>query len=109
MKTGFQREEENGKWQGEQIVSQNWISEPTKIHSLLDPVKAAYGYQWWVSWHKIGDKKIKAIFASGSGSKFIYIIQEMDLVAVFTGGNFKMKNHYAPIKMLEKYILKAIV
>jgi len=99
----------DGEWQGKQIVSSNWIKESTEPHSILDPGKAGYGYQWWILWHEIGGKKIKAIFASGSGSKFIFIIPELGLVAVFTGGNFNMKDHYAPIKMLEKYIVKAII
>ena len=76
---------------------------------MLEPGKAGYGYQWWILWHEIEGKKIKAVFASGSGSKFIFIIPDLDLVAVFTGGNFNMKDHYAPIKMLEEYIVKAII
>jgi len=99
----------NGEWQGQQIVSSNWIKESTKPHSILDPGKTGYAYQWWILWYEIEGKKIKAVFASGSGSKFIFIIPDLDLVAVFTGGNFNMKDHYAPIKMLEKYIIKAII
>lgn len=99
----------HGKWQGKQIISSNWIDKSTRSHSIINPGKAAYGYQWWILWHEIEGKKFKAIFASGSGSKFIFIIPDLDLVTVFTGGNFNMKDHYAPIQMLEKYILKAII
>lgn len=37
-----------GRWQGRQIVSQDWIDASTPASARTAPGTTGYGYQWWV-------------------------------------------------------------
>jgi len=98
-----------GEWNKQQILSKNWINKSIIKHTFVNENKrgkAWYGYQWWICESEIENKKVEYYFASGYGSKFIFIIPSLDMVVVFTGGNFNNK-HFAPFKILEDYLIKA--
>ncbi|MDQ2716449.1 MAG: beta-lactamase family protein [Chloroflexota bacterium] len=68
-----------GFWDGEQIISPEYIQESTRPHSAGGwPVHVPYGYLWWITRHGTYD----AFFASGFGSKLIYVIPALDLIMV---------------------------
>lgn len=78
-----------GVWQGKQIISEEWLEESTSNH--IKPYSSdwfanGYGYYWWLNefFHK--GKKVKCIMAVGNGHQALYIIPELELVVVFTGG-----------------------
>lgn len=62
----------SGLWNGNQIVSKEWIKESTTPYS-----KNGYGYMWWVF-----GKPFKMISALGLGGHSIDIFPEHDLVIV---------------------------
>lgn len=98
-----------GIWNNQQIISENWINNMITKHSFVSEDKngkAWYGYLWWICETKIENKKIEYYFASGYGSKFIFIVPSLHMVVVFSGGNFN-KKHFAPFEIFEKYIIKA--
>jgi CubicO group peptidase (beta-lactamase class C family) len=97
----------NGKWRDRQIVSQEWIAESTKRH--IDALGIGYGYQWWIGKTKMNNQTIEVLFASGHGGQKIFIIQQLDLVAVFTSRVFNSKGHSGPERFLLKYIIPSIV
>ena len=71
----------NGKWQGKQLVSENWINEATRP-SKPNP---SYGYMWWLNqgprkWQQVDDEHI--FYAAGFGGNFIVIDQQRNLVVV---------------------------
>lgn len=73
-----------GRWQGRQVVSEEWIRESTREQIRTD--NAGYGYLWWrepIPPSVPGD----VISARGVGSQFIYVDTGRDLVVVVTGGN----------------------
>ncbi len=70
----------NGVWDGEQIISKDWVKESTKIHSEHVKGKSAYGYQWWV----IPVNGKYSYRAAGLGGQFIVVIPELDMVIVRT-------------------------
>ncbi|MEM1237300.1 MAG: serine hydrolase [Pseudomonadota bacterium] len=37
-----------GTWQGQRIVSQEWLTESTRASANTEPGKRRYGYQWWM-------------------------------------------------------------
>lgn len=72
-----------GKWNGEQLVSEEWIEESTSTQSAPnasqpDDVEIAFGYYWRLQPHRT------AIEANGAGGQQILIIPEKNLVIVFT-------------------------
>ena len=84
----------NGKWKDRQIVSSVWVAESTKEH--IDALGIGYGYQWWIGKTEVNNQTIRVLFASGHGGQKIFIIPDLDLVAVFTSRVFNSKGHSGP-------------
>ena len=67
----------NGYWDDEQVIDPAYVMESTRKHSEGGwPVHLPYGYLWWITQHGQYD----AFFASGFGSKLIYVLPALDLV-----------------------------
>ncbi len=71
----------NGKWNGETLISEEWIA------NAITPSKpnANYGYMWWLN--KNGKRHWEGLseniyYAAGFGGNFIIIDKENDLVIV---------------------------
>ncbi len=73
---------QNGLWQNNQIVPQNWIQDSTSLQFKRSTGTADYGYQWWV--RTFGENKYDAYFAQGFGCQFIFVVPEINLVVTFT-------------------------
>jgi len=77
-----------GKWKGEQLISEAFISkatsEVTKPTEDWIPDSFSYGYFWYQTDMKVGDKSYVAKFAWGGGEQYILTFEELDLVIVFT-------------------------
>lgn len=102
-----------GRWQGKQIVSEEWVKE--SIKNRVDPKQFpdwhkddGYGYQWWLRSFKVGDRMIFSYHAPGLGGQFIFVVPDLQLVAVFTGWN-ETELALQPFEMLERYILPAVI
>ena len=75
---------QEGKWLGEQIVSESWVEEATSEFDNL----ASYGYQWWTS--TISESGLGSLrqddypffSALGLDGQYIYVWPEKDLVLV---------------------------
>lgn len=84
----------NGKWDGEQLVSEEFIAKATSriISTGDDDVvgggkyisKQGYGYYWWNADMKYGPKSYFSASAQGGGGQFIILIEELDLIIVAT-------------------------
>ena len=98
-----------GKWKKKQIVSSEWVTLSTKPRVNPHHVfGSGYGYQWWCGESNIAGREIKTFFAAGRGGQYIFVVPELDLVAIFTGWNAYHKM-LQPMAMLEDYILPATV
>jgi len=102
-----------GTWNGERIISQEWIDESTKTFTNLDwgnvnsGYEDGYGYQWW-TWDDIHGKDFPAYMAQGWGGQWIIVYPEKDMIIVSTGGNY-YENPLLPIsRIIVDYILPAI-
>lgn len=72
---------QRGKWKGQQIVSDNWISESTKKQIEKDEPDTRefeYGYYWWII------PELKAYTAWGHGGNFVVVIPDKQMVVVLT-------------------------
>ena len=75
-----------GKWDGKKIISKRWIEESTKKSSedrFIDIGGNYYGYQWYID--EIEGHYV--YFAQGAYGQFIYVIPDLEIVAVFTSGH----------------------
>jgi len=80
-----------GRWKGREIVPEGWIAQSTSPHvpNTKTGKEADYGYLWWerdVIWH---GRKLRSLDAWGNGGQHIFIVPDLDLVCVLTGGNYK--------------------
>jgi hypothetical protein len=93
-----------GKWNGEQILSKEWIEKATAVHVNKDrPTK--YGYLWWSQNATVNGNTYRVRSCRGAGGQFIFMIPELDIAAIFT-------SYYAtniPIQYFEKIILPSFV
>ncbi|MEX0927789.1 MAG: serine hydrolase [Balneolales bacterium] len=75
----------NGYYNGREIIPANWVAESTRKHtrSYTSFRDFDYGYYWWL--YTFADQHV--YFAWGYGGQFIFVIPEMDTVAVFTSSD----------------------
>jgi CubicO group peptidase (beta-lactamase class C family) len=92
-----------GRWQGKQIVSEQWIREST-VQQAPD---AQYGYQWWLGRLRSGDRALVTVAAQGRGGQFILILPELQMVAVFTSWNDGNGLTEQPLDMFQRFVIPA--
>ncbi|MFW9830967.1 MAG: serine hydrolase domain-containing protein [Candidatus Thorarchaeota archaeon] len=70
----------NGTWNGEELVSSEWVNESTTNYAMpyADNSEIGYGYQWWLN------LDINTYLAIGYNGQQINIVPEHNLVVVFT-------------------------
>jgi CubicO group peptidase (beta-lactamase class C family) len=71
-----------GRWGDRQIVSESYVRDSTKEHSEGGaPVRAAYGYLWWVKKAEAGEE---TFFAAGHLSQLIYVVPKRHVVVAMS-------------------------
>jgi len=74
-----------GQWEGEQIISRQWVEEATKTQLVISDSEDSYGYGWWL------DPAVEGGYrADGRGGQYIFVLPEWDMIIVTTGGGFMM-------------------
>lgn len=85
----------NGKWEGKQIVSENWISKLTPQYTINEEEK--YGLGWWFE-----NEQPDMIEAIGRGGQRLVVYKKLKLVIVVTaGGGFDAGD-------VDNYVLESI-
>lgn len=92
-----------GKWDGQQIIPEQWVEDSTKGQVKADwsPILPEYAYHWWVT-------RFGGYAAFGHGGNYIFVVPKLNLVAVFTGGLFDVSDMFYPGELMEKYIVPSI-
>ena len=90
----------NGTWDGEQVISSNWVNESTSTVTTLSSTRG-YAYQWWTM------PDLGVYFAAGLYGQYIFVSPEHDLVAVFTSGYSSGDSDENP-SMFRDFILDAV-
>ncbi len=97
----------NGVWNGNRIISEEWISS-SKTEYIASPTwwVDGYGYLWWLENFTADNRVIESYSARGWGGQYIWVFSELEMVIVFTGS--KYDNDFQPIDIINRYILPAI-
>jgi CubicO group peptidase (beta-lactamase class C family) len=98
---------QGGTWKGQQVLPRAWIEQSTSEHTRIDGRKP-YGYLWWRLLVPYHDSHVSAIFAGGNGGQYIFVVPELELVTVFTGGNYNSRKAQRPFQIMNQYILPAV-
>jgi len=99
---------DKGTWNGRRIVSEAWIEDSTEAR-FEGWYPHRYGYQWWISQSRIGERDIAWIAGWGLGGQRIYIVPDDDLVVVVTAGLYASDSQ-GPVVLdiLNNHVLAAI-
>ena len=100
----------NGTWDGQEIVTEDWIEESTSTHVDLNEkyswwLRDGYGYQWWTM------KYEDWYYANGQDGQMICVLDDYDMVVVCTGyseiGPMNSKDGPGPI-VIRDFLIPAI-
>jgi CubicO group peptidase (beta-lactamase class C family) len=92
----------NGNWKGEQIVSENWVSESLEPAELMDEYgekNDRYGYQWWITTHE----GRKVFYMRGILGQYVICFPDEELIIVRTGHKRGLKEKDTPVD-IHQYI-----
>jgi CubicO group peptidase (beta-lactamase class C family) len=101
-----------GSWNGRQIVSPDWLAQ-----SVTPRFQAIgyfgglffYGYQWWLGRTLTESREVKWVAAQGLGGQRIYIVPELDLVAMTTAGRYgRERDGIGPLDALCNFIIPSV-
>jgi CubicO group peptidase (beta-lactamase class C family) len=99
-----------GVWNGEQVISQQWISTSTAKHANFSDYwfdSDGYGYQWWI-WDNVNGVEFQAYAASGWGGQWIIVSPNLNLVIVSTAGNYYTDTKMPIETIIVDYIIPSI-
>jgi hypothetical protein len=77
----------NGLWDGQQIVSREWVENSVKPQ-LETREGGYYGYGWWVETAETS--VVPAYRADGRGGQYVAVAPTLNLMVVTTGGGFTL-------------------
>jgi CubicO group peptidase (beta-lactamase class C family) len=95
-----------GKWNGTQIVSKEWVTLSTQYH--ISPMVSwadGYGYLWWLRNLRVNNRTISSFKAIGWGGQEIFVFKDLAMVVVFTGANYV--SDVPCDEIMQRYILPA--
>ncbi|AZZ98127.1 serine hydrolase [Pseudoalteromonas sp. R3] len=104
-----------GKWQGEQLIPQGYITKAIspQLHTGDEDIfgggkdvsKQGYGYYWWNAELQSGDKRFYSVSAQGGGGQYIILIEELDLVVVVTAN----RRENSTLQLMAERVLPAFM
>lgn len=102
---------QQGRWEGEQIVSEDWVEDSFKNYRNLENTidKNGYGYLWWHKDYLVNDRIVKSIEARGTGGQYIFVIPALEVVVVITSGNYRNGKFQQPEFIVENFILPSVL
>ena len=89
-----------GEWDGNQVVSRDWVEAATTAHATAPTLADGYGYQWWVD-------NAGYVMAIGFGGQYIMVVPDRDLVVVFTSG-LPPGGFQQPESLMNSYVFNAV-
>ena len=93
-----------GEWNGQQIVSPDWVKAAASHQMDQHVWWGGYGYFWWTGTFRWRDQEVPAYMASGYAGQEIWVIPAADLIVVVTGDS-----GFVGRTLVEAYLLPAVV
>lgn len=97
----------NGEWNGEQLVSEEWIQESTSAKTTITGME--YGFLWWNIPLRANETTFTTIAATGNGGQYIFVNPELDMAAVFTGGAYNSQEDKFPFAIMQDIFIHTFI
>lgn len=105
---------QKGDWNGNRIVSEDWMNQSTVLHiqipSNQNPMSTlitGYGFQWWVGTFAYGNTN--TYFAAGLGGQYLFVFPTKNMVVVMTGGAYRTQAYGIFYDIVNNYILPSLI
>jgi len=95
-----------GQWNGQQLVPENWINEISETKTQITGLD--YSFLWWQLPFMKAGQRVATVCATGNGGQYIFAFPAYNLVAVFTGGAYNSPDDKLPFSIVNKVILSSI-
>jgi CubicO group peptidase (beta-lactamase class C family) len=97
---------DGGVWQGQQLISAEWVAASVVRHVDLSNVmrfSEGYGYQWWLDELQYKGQLLETWVTSGYGGQYMFVVPGLELVVAFTGRNYNnsagVENLYTMLRL----------
>lgn len=98
-----------GAWQGQQVISENWIKDSQRVHIATTFKPRSYGYFWWIKDIVLDNATYRTEYCSGNGGNKIYIIKELDAVIVILASAYNTKYMHTQAREITSQFLIPIL
>ena len=71
--------------------------------------KNPYGYLLWHKTYDIKGTAVESVEARGAGGQYLFMVPELELVAVITSGNYTNNKGFQPERIFSQYILPQVL
>lgn len=97
-----------GRWQSQQIVSAEWVSESVRPHARIDD-NTEYGYLWWLKSFPSGEQRHAAYYMTGTGGNRVHVFPALELVITITSENYHLREaHQLTDQLLGEFVLSCL-
>jgi CubicO group peptidase (beta-lactamase class C family) len=100
---------QDGMWEGKRIVSKSFLREMTQSHRHKVWANKDYGFGWYPHEEKANGKAYRVISAAGNGGQRIWVVAELNAVAVVTMGNYNSGKQRQADEIFLDYLLPSLV
>ncbi len=96
-----------GEWNGQPVISPDWIAEATEDRKDTRDPRWGYGYQWWMFDYPANGRTYRSFGARGWGGQVITMFPDLDMVVVLTGGNYLTPDPADAV--IRQFVLDALI
>lgn len=99
---------DGGRWDGRQVVPEPWVEASFRPRARVDD-RNEYGYLWWLAPTEVGGRTVTVAYMSGNGGNKVFVVPDLELVAVITSENFGHPDmHELSERLFSEHILAAV-
>lgn len=99
----------NGAWNGRQIVSKRWVEQSTGFQIKISD-QTSDGFAWHRFELDVGGRRYQEYEASGNGGQLVIVVPALELVVVFTAGNYNQYPVWRTFRdeLVPRYVIDGI-
>lgn len=102
-----------GKWNGKQILTEEWVEKSLAkqvSQTYVGIEDGYYGYLFWNKIYTVNNKNYEVSFCAGNGGNKIFIFKDIPFVVIITASAYGNPSAHIDVdKMMVDYILPAIL